>query len=117
MKYAMRQNPCPCHPPGGHPVHDRYGLCRGAHCGRVEASGEPIAGADVSPMVGHVGRPRKACTDADWGRRRLRVDGGENDSAAVFYLIAQGGVARAEPVRRQTRDHPDGPRGASHRRA
>ena len=63
--------------------------------GRVEASGEPIAGADVSLWSATSGAPvRLAQTrTGDDGGFELTV--GENDSAAVFYLIAQGGVARA----------------------
>jgi streptogramin lyase len=64
--------------------------------GRVEASGEPIAGADVSLWLASSSAPRELARarTADDGSFDLTA-AGETKNAGVFYLIAEGGVAQA----------------------
>jgi streptogramin lyase len=66
--------------------------------GRLNGGGSPIARADVSLWLTTSGSPQKIAQTrtADDGSFKLSVASNE-DSTGVFYLIAEGGIAKAGP--------------------
>ena len=63
--------------------------------GRVEVSGQPIAGAEVSLWMATSGAPVRLAQTRAGDDGGFDLTTGANDSAAVLYLTASGGVAKA----------------------